>query len=379
MPLAPGASKLSTEAHWKHAFLAFARHIYADSGIQFSAPAALCDDALAQLYFAHVASQKKGPSRPRAARTAITKARLACGGSGLAGGKSGSDAIKGYERSQPTLTMQREPVTLNQIEEINKTWGTSSSWKKRQLATMALLGFFTVLRGAEIRHIRRDGTRVLLRTGKESPASGKLVRRLRDDEVQGLFLLVPWSKTKQDEFAWVPVAESATIQAVLQQLRTMVAIASANPFLFPAAAKGRGQGVGRANPMGDGAFRTALRKALSTVCKVRCTSAFGLHSLRVGGSVYMRQLGVDPETHRLLGGWASLESSRRYQSLSASEMMAMVQRGGQRSRHSGFMGKGIFSPPAARRAMFELSEKMGKIPKARHSRGAGEGATRWRK
>ena len=137
-------------------------------------------------------------------------------------------------------------------------------------------------------------------------------------------------------------------------MRTLAAMGSDNPFLFPAAARGRGRGVGKTNPIGDGAFRLKLREAIRSVCRVRCTQAFGLHSLRVGGSVHMRRVGVDPEVHRLLGGWASLASSRRYQSLSASKMLELARRGGQRSRNSGYVGPRDRHPPAAKLALQEL-------------------------
>ena len=70
----------------------------------------------------------------------------------------------------------------------------------------------------------------------------------------------------------------------------------------------------------------------------------------------MRRIGIDPEVHRLLGGWASLESSRRYQSLSASEMMSLAVRGGQRMRHSGFIGNAHEGPPGVRQALLALAQ-----------------------
>ena len=61
-------------------------------------------------------------------------------------------------------------------------------------------------------------------------------------------------------------------------------------------------------------MRNALRKALKEVCGLDREQAklYSGHSMRVGGSNYMRKLGIDDEVHRLLGGWASLTSSRGY-------------------------------------------------------------------
>ena len=47
--------------------------------------------------------------------------------------------------------------------------------------------------------------------------------------------------------------------------------------------------------------------------------AYGGHSLRVGGSNFMRRLGIDSDVYRALGGWASLVSSQDYMQLSPAE------------------------------------------------------------
>ena len=53
---------------------------------------------------------------------------------------------------------------------------------------------------------------------------------------------------------------------------------------------------------------------------------FSGHSMRVGGSNYMRKLGIDDETHQAVGDWASLTSSRNYYALSADEQFITTDR-----------------------------------------------------
>ena len=53
---------------------------------------------------------------------------------------------------------------------------------------------------------------------------------------------------------------------------------------------------------------------------------FSGHSLRVGGSNYMRRLGVEDEVHRLVGDWASLVSSTNYYALSSAEQFDVTNR-----------------------------------------------------
>ena len=43
------------------------------------------------------------------------------------------------------------------------------------------------------------------------------------------------------------------------------------------------------------------------------------HCLRVGGSNYMRRLGIADEVHRRMGGWMHLQSSQGYMVLTPAE------------------------------------------------------------
>ena len=47
------------------------------------------------------------------------------------------------------------------------------------------------------------------------------------------------------------------------------------------------------------------------------------HALRVGGSAYIRSLGIADEVHRKLGGWMSLVSSRGYLHMSIADRVSV--------------------------------------------------------
>ena len=68
------------------------------------------------------------------------------------------------------------------------------------------------------------------------------------------------------------------------------------------------------NHLGRDAAVSAMREALRDVCGMTegQSKLYKGHSLRVGGSNHIRLLGVDDEVHRVMGGWASLTSSRNY-------------------------------------------------------------------
>ena len=64
--------------------------------------------------------------------------------------------------------------------------------------------------------------------------------------------------------------------------------------------------------------------------------AFAGHSLRVGGLNELRRRGVDSETRRLLGGWASVMSQARYEQLSIAERLRLSESLARGKRTAGF-------------------------------------------
>ena len=72
------------------------------------------------------------------------------------------------------------------------------------------------------------------------------------------------------------------------------------------------------NPVGHKQYMEALQMGLHTACGYTMEAARLRkgHCPRVGGSDYMRELGIEDEVHRRLGGWMSLVSSRGYMRIS---------------------------------------------------------------
>ena len=75
------------------------------------------------------------------------------------------------------------------------------------------------------------------------------------------------------------------------------------------------------NPLGKNEFRKGIRKALVSVCSFspEVASLFATHSLRVGGSCFMRDIGISDDLHRRMGGWFTLTSSSGYMQMTAEE------------------------------------------------------------
>jgi hypothetical protein len=82
------------------------------------------------------------------------------------------------------------------------------------------------------------------------------------------------------------------------------------------------------NPISRQSFQDELQRGLVKYCGFRKAVAalFTGHALRVGGSNYMRRLGLGEEIHRKLGGWASIESSQDYMVLTPREQASLCER-----------------------------------------------------
>ena len=83
------------------------------------------------------------------------------------------------------------------------------------------------------------------------------------------------------------------------------------------------------------AMRNSLRECVPLMTK-QWAKLYSGHSLRVGGSNHMRQLGVANDIHRRLGGWMSLTSAQGYMQLSAREQFRYSLRLAAEKRKSAF-------------------------------------------
>ena len=101
------------------------------------------------------------------------------------------------------------------------------------------------------------------------------------------------------------------------------------------------------NPMGAAQFIEQLRAAITatifvgSAVKASVVLAFRGHSLRLGGLNELRRRGVDQETRRLLGGWASVISQARYEQLPVAERLALSEKMARAPRQSGFVSSGL--------------------------------------
>ena len=162
------------------------------------------------------------------------------------------------------------------------------------------------MRLGEICTIRRSGIRVVYADGSEGDLEC-LQELPRLGVVAGLLFHLPWRKNHVARDCWVPVACKTTIKLVLRQVKTLRACRSQNPCLFPSRIwrKGGKQLVNPRNYLQEQSWIDAMRVAL-----VRCVpgmtvpwaNLFSGHSMRVGGSNHMRQLGVADDIHRRMGG-----------------------------------------------------------------------------
>ena len=202
---------------------------------------------------------------------------------------------------------------------------------------MAGVGFLTVMRGVELRKITTDGVRFALQSGKHVDAHTRDVLP-KLDTIKACLFHVPWRKQCQAKDVWVMMACPRMIARILEQLREVRR--QGNPvFLFPSQSRRRGAPMHLRNPMGRAQFQRELQRFLIEECGFdpQVARLFTGHCLRLGGSNYMRRLGISDEIHRKLGGWMSIKSSQGYMVLSPQEQAKVCERMAlTKTRNSGF-------------------------------------------
>ena len=287
----------------------------------------LGDEEMLELFVSALTLDGVGFSVPRSARRFLSAARMRVGHRSLNEIKSLSDVIRGHERTTPRTVMQAESLESDDVERIADAYGCAKSWWLVQVACMIALCFIAILRLGELVAFNMDDVVIVMKNGDEVNAvSLSAVPRKRD--VKGVFLHVKWRKAGQCHDVWVPVSCPTAVGLLLRHLRMLRASGRSSGPLFPARA-GRVAPVRHAaNHVSTTSVRNALRKALVEVCGLTPAQAklFSGHSMRVGGSNFMRKLGVADEVHRLMGGWASLASSRGYFQLPATEQFEITHK-----------------------------------------------------
>ena len=140
----------------------------------------------------------------------------------------------------------------------------------------------------------------MFKSGSEAPLT-TLSTLPRAELLQGVLLHVPWRKAKQTVDAWIPLSCPVTIQRLLDHEASLRAMNFTSPRLFPSVQRSKGNPPHPRNFFGSTQFRQGLRKSLKYICGMSDSEvkAYGGHSLRVGGSNFMRRLGIDSDIHRI--------------------------------------------------------------------------------
>ena len=339
---------------WMQKFFAFAATICRKSGRYKSRQQCLASTVMCRHFIAHVAKEDTGVTRPRSARAALSKQRLSRGLSSLNVCPSISSIVDAAEAAQPRTKKQSAGLTATMVRCVRRRWGVSVLWWERQVATIMVLGFVSIMRLGEICSLRLEGVRATFLDGRERelitmkplPAPGQL---------RGLLVHLPWRKNHRAQDCWVPVACADAVALLLRQVQTLRSARTQNEFLFPSRVRiaGGKYAVHRSNPVSPQSWTKSMRRSLVLCVPLmspRWASLYTGHALRVGGSNQMRKLGISDDVHRRLGGWMQLVSAQGYMALSAREQYAYTLRLAQEKRRRSGM-----SVREARTALAPLS------------------------
>lgn len=280
-----------------------------------------------EVFIGSLVVRKVGFSVPRSARRFLSASRIRLGMPSLNEIKALSEIIAGHERSTPRHVKQAEGLEVDDVVRIAETYGASKNWWLIQIALIIAVIFVAIMRLGEVRPLKMEGVVLALKNGKECKVSEiKTIPRKRN--VKGAFLGVRWRKADQKRCVGVPISCRLTLGLLLRHLRLLKQAGRSHGLLFPSRIMTVPETRNPRNKVSGSSFNDALRKALVDVCGLTPDQAdlFSGHSGRVGGSNYMRKLGIEDDVHRQVGDWASLTSSRGYYALSANEQFAMTDR-----------------------------------------------------
>lgn len=340
---------------WIDKFHATADVICRQSGLQWSRAEQLASPHLARLFLTEVLKQDRGRTRPDSARRALNNQRAIFGLPTLNGNKAIADVVKAAKVLAPCRPRQVEALHVADLRRLVRHFAKSSSWYTRQLAPMMALGYMGLLRCGEFRRIKTAGVVTIDIDGNRyytaTDAAGHAV--------VAAYIHLPWRKQHGDKDVWIPISCRQTAALLLDQQKWASRFGC--EFLFPSrqyATAKRGASIpNRRAPMGDDQFYKLFRQGLVRACKFPPDAArlWSGHSFRIGASNYLRSIGVDPEVHRLLGGWASLRSSHSYMQYSMSERLHLHSHLRLNSaRHSAFSEDHAFRTARAGRLQLSL-------------------------
>lgn len=308
---------------WVNEFTTFADYMCHEAGRAFDWTECLGCVVLCYLFLVRVANEDRGSTRPAAARRALSRQRRQAGFPSLNDNPRISALIRGVRNARPNLRRQMESLDVNDVVAIGEAWGSAVEWWKRMVAAMMSSGFLSIMRCGEMVRLLRRGVVLVLKSGREVNLF-ECARLPTADECAGMLLLVVWRKSKQAANAWLPVSCQTTIRLMIQHERFLRSLGATTKYCFPARRKTGKSVFGlpkELNHMSTASFVRLMKRALVEVCHVgdEEVKLYGGHSLRVGGSNFMRWLGIDENVHRSLGGWAVLSSAKEYMQLAPAE------------------------------------------------------------
>lgn len=314
---------------WVKEFNLFATRMCTDSGRRYYWRPCLADNVLCYLFLVRVANEDKGSSRPVAARRALSRQRRQTQLPSLNEDPRITALIAGVRNARPKLKRQMESLDVSDVSAVMGAWGSTHCCWRLMVALMTAVGFLTLMRCGEMVKLLREGVILVLKSGREVnlrtcttlPAA---------DQCMGMLLLVVWRKSKQAANAWLPVSCPRTLALMIQHEKFLRAFGSTTKYCFPARRKTGKTVFGapkRENHMSTASFVRLMKLALEEVCTVGEDELrlYGGHSLRVGGSNFMRWLGISEDVHRALGGWAQLVSAKQYMQRSPAEQFELTR------------------------------------------------------
>ena len=314
---------------WLAKFIVFAKRMCRLEGKRFNVLFCRSSTSLCRQFLTKVANERLGFTRPRSARTALSRERGKRKLPSLSLDFGVSKLVEAVEAAQPRTVIKSEGLDVAQVVRIADAWQNNVDWWLHQVTTMINVGFLCIFRLSELRRIRECGVRVVFKNGHEVNAPD-VTLPVAPNTVKSILIHVPWRKNHQKSDCWVVLACSRTMDMMLQQLsflrrgRDPLEYLRGRRFIFPSRSKRKRHGLripSPTNPVGHSQFVSALRYALRSVLGMssRTAKLWKGHALRIGGSNYMRKLGISDEVHQKLGGWMSLASSQGYMQMSVEE------------------------------------------------------------
>ena len=273
-------------------------------------------------FLAMIADENKGRTRVGAAVRAINFIRELLGIRSISEDPRTRLLMEGVLRFHPHVPKGAPPFPPAGVIAIISAWGRSRSWWKRMVATAVGIAFLTLLRGAGLRATPRKGVTWIVNDDEVTNP-----RRVPADH-SGALLLVTRRKTRQKSHSWAPLRAGKVSRLLASHVSWLRQLKARSRFLFPARQRRFHLGKAYWAPHPDNAISSSsllalIRRALCETAGLSREQAakFTIHSLRVGGINFYRQLGVSLELRAQLADHMSLPSSIRYLRLSPAEQM----------------------------------------------------------